>query len=89
MLRRTTLPRLLTLAMVLVAGYVFGWPSDEAQAQQAQQGSQIKPFALDLSSSRQSDRRRLLDDLERGLGTSQDAASTDRFRAAFRFPQWW
>ena len=46
MLRRTTLPRLLTLAMVLVAGYVFGWPSDEAQAQQAQQGSQIKPGSL-------------------------------------------
>jgi hypothetical protein len=38
-LQRT--PRLLTLAMVLVAGYVLGWPSHEAQAQQAQQDSQI------------------------------------------------
>ena len=43
-LQRTA--RLLTLAMVLVAGYVFGWPSHEAQAQQAQQGSQINPDSL-------------------------------------------
>jgi hypothetical protein len=35
--------RLLTLAIVLVAGCVFGWPSHEAQAQQAQQDSQINP----------------------------------------------
>jgi hypothetical protein len=41
MLKRAALPRLLTLAMVLVAAYVFGWPSHEAQAQQTQQGSQI------------------------------------------------
>ena len=43
-LQRTA--RLLALAMVLVAGYVFGWPSHEAQAQQAQQGSQINPDSL-------------------------------------------
>jgi len=43
MLKRTALPRLLILAMVLVAAYVFGWPSHEAQAQQAQQGPQIDP----------------------------------------------
>jgi hypothetical protein len=35
--KRTALLRLPTLAMVLVAG--FGWPSHEAQAQQAQPGS--------------------------------------------------
>ena len=46
MLKRTTLPRLLTLAMVLMTGYVFGSPSHEAQAQQAQQGSQINPDSL-------------------------------------------
>ena len=40
-LQRTA--RLLALAMVLAAGHVFGWPSQEAQAQQAQQGSQINP----------------------------------------------
>jgi len=33
---------LVALAMVLVAGYMFGWPSHEAQAQQVQQG-QINP----------------------------------------------
>jgi hypothetical protein len=43
-LRRTA--RLLTLAMVLVAGCVFGWPSHEVQAQQAQQGYQIDPGPL-------------------------------------------
>ena len=49
-LQRTA--RLLALAMVLVAGYVFGWPSHEAQAQQAQQGSQINPeLARDSSST--------------------------------------
>ena len=42
-LQRTA--RLLALAMVLVAGYVFGWPSHEAQAQQVQQG-QINPDSL-------------------------------------------
>jgi hypothetical protein len=46
MLKRTALPRLVTLAMVLVAGHVLGWPIDEAQAQQAQQGSQIEPGSL-------------------------------------------
>jgi hypothetical protein len=40
MLNRTALSRLLTLAMVLVAAYVFGWPNHQARAQQAQQGSQ-------------------------------------------------
>jgi hypothetical protein len=49
MLKRTALPRLLTLAMVLVAGHVFGWPSHEAQAQQAQDGSRIKPGSLTTS----------------------------------------
>ena len=38
--------RLLTLAMVLVAGYAFGWPSHEVQAQQAQRGYQIDPDSL-------------------------------------------
>jgi hypothetical protein len=37
MLKRTAFPRLFTLTMVLVAGYVSGWSSHEAQAQQAQQ----------------------------------------------------
>jgi len=46
MLKRTALLRLLALAMVLVASYVFGSPSHEAQAQQAQQGSQINPDSL-------------------------------------------
>src|SRR5262249_34050622 len=38
--------RLLILAMVLVAGYVLGWPSHEAHAQQAQQDSQINPSPI-------------------------------------------
>ena len=42
-LQRTA--RLVALAMVLVAGYMFGWPSHEAQAQQVQQG-QINPDSL-------------------------------------------
>jgi hypothetical protein len=43
MLKRTALPRLVTLAVVLVAGH---WPSDAAQAQQAQQGSGTQSSAL-------------------------------------------
>ena len=43
MLQRTAW--LLTLATVLVTGYVLAWPSHEAQAQQAQQDSQIGPDA--------------------------------------------
>jgi hypothetical protein len=44
MFKRTALPRLLALATLLVAGHIFGWPSHEAQAQQAQQ--RIKPGSL-------------------------------------------
>ena len=33
--------RLVTLAIVLVVGCVFGWPSHEARAQRVQQGSQL------------------------------------------------
>jgi hypothetical protein len=46
MLKRAALPRLVTLAMVLVAGHVLGWPSDEAHAQQAQQDSGTQPSSL-------------------------------------------
>ena len=35
--------QLLRLATVLVAGYVLGWPGQEAQAQQTQVGTQIDP----------------------------------------------
>ena len=44
MLPRTA--RLLILATVLVTGHVLGWPSHEAQAQQAQQDYQINPGLL-------------------------------------------
>jgi len=37
MLQCPAFPRLLALAMVLMAGFAFGWPSHEAQAQQVQQ----------------------------------------------------
>jgi hypothetical protein len=43
MLKRTALTSLLTLAVLLMAGHVLGWPSHEAQAQQAKQGSRLKP----------------------------------------------
>ena len=43
MLKRTALFRLLLLATMLVATHVVGWASDEAKAQQAQQGSGIQP----------------------------------------------
>ncbi len=35
--KRTAFPLLLTLTMLLAAGYALGWPSREAQAQQGQQ----------------------------------------------------
>jgi hypothetical protein len=46
MFKRTALFRLLTLATMLVASHVVGWPSDEAHAQQAQQGSGTQPGSL-------------------------------------------
>jgi hypothetical protein len=46
MLRRTALFRLLTLATMLVASHVVGWPSFEAYAQQPQQNSRIEPGSL-------------------------------------------
>lgn len=44
LLKRTALSRLVILATLLVVGHVYGWPSLEAQAQQAQQ--HIKPGSL-------------------------------------------
>jgi hypothetical protein len=47
MLKRTALSRLVILATLLAAGHVYGWPSLEAQAQQAQQAQQrINPGTL-------------------------------------------
>ena len=37
MLKRTALPWLLTLAIVIMAGYASGWPARKAEAQQVQQ----------------------------------------------------
>jgi hypothetical protein len=44
MFKRTALLRLLALAALLAAAHIFGWPSREAQAQQAHQ--RIKPGSL-------------------------------------------
>ena len=45
MLKRTTVFRLLTLAVGLTVGVTFGWPAPEAQAQQTRT-YRIKPGSL-------------------------------------------
>jgi hypothetical protein len=45
--KRTIVFRLVALAALLTAGFVFGWPTPEAQAQETTRSYRIKPGTLD------------------------------------------
>ena len=82
MLKRTTVFRLLALAVGLTVGVAFGWPIPEAQAQQTRT-YRIKPGSLNAGPGpRVGGYSTTLSD----VWGPPDAARAERFRPAFRLP---